>query len=286
MVDSYPVHLWLEYKNKNAFPPPRFLMYDFVVVQSGQGSGQNSCWVGGSSYRGSSCARPGPAAQRLWLGLTLPGDVSDPRRFPLGPFPGCHNPSPKAAAALVWGLPQLGDGWARGFGTREAFGPARAVREDWEPNMRPDPYQTVAPGFCRSHLQRSGSSGAPSPGFALPLPSAGGGSGSGSGPAGGDPVPGFGRGRPGKLPKLGSECWVAARPSCGPAGAWWKQHGRPPLPDTGTSRRGEGAVRVSRAEARRLPGRRCGSPGLEASGAAPEERFGAASARGFVRAPR
>lgn len=27
----------------------------------------------------------------------------------------------------------------------------------------------------------------------------------------------------------------AARPSCGPAGAWWKQHGRPPLPDTGTS---------------------------------------------------
>lgn len=142
----------------------------------------------------------------------------------------------------------------------------------------------AAPGFCRSRLQRSGSSRVPPPAVALALPSEGGGS--GSGPAGGDPVPGFGRDRPGKLPKLGSERWVAARPSCGPAGAWWKQHGRPPLPDTGTSRRGEGAARLSRAEARRLPGRRSGGPGPEASGAAPAERFGAALARGFVRAPR
>lgn len=141
--------------------------------------------------------------------------MPDPCRFPLGPFPNCHNPSPKDAAALGWGLPQLGRRLSQGARNAWSIGASRAVRES---QIR-DPIRIMAaaPGFCGSRLQRSGSSRVPPPAVALPLPSEGGGS--GSGPAGGDPVPGFGRDRPGKLPKLGSKRSVAARPSCGPAGA-------------------------------------------------------------------
>lgn len=158
-------------------------------------------------------------------------------------------------------------------------------------------------------LPRAGSgSGYPRPVLRAAALPCGGGGGSGSvRRAGGDPVPGFARGRLGKLPKLCGEWRGPARPSCGPAGGM-EQHGRAPLPGTGTglrarpgrgaatarSRRGHGwALRGGRGDPRfvRPPPPRsaapplsggCGAGGVSVSAGA--KKGGRTAARGDGRA--